>query len=279
MRKSSQNSSPEISVVIVNYNTGRLLAECVGSIFKTTGNLKTPKVEVVVVDNASTDNSLEKGLSAKLPITVIRNKKNVGFAKAVNRGIKKSEGKHILLLNPDTRVEDGALQALVEFAEMKGGVGVVGAKLLNPDGKIQPSVYNRPTIWRAVKEYWLGQKGAFEKYAPDTQFPTEVEAVVGGAFLITREALRKVGLLDERYFMYFEDLDYCRRVRRAGLSVYYLPEARVVHYHGVSGKKLATLENQWRRLIPGSKTYHGRVLHYLINFIIWTGQKWRRLHE
>ncbi len=84
-------------------------------------------------------------------------------------------------------------------------------------------------------------------------------------------------MFDERFFMYYEDLDYCKRVRKAGLVVYYLPTSEVMHYHGMSGKNLLPDEDQWRRLIPSSKIYHGRVVHYLLNFVIWSGQKWQKL--
>lgn len=275
MSKFLQDSKIDLSIVIVNYNTGKLLSSCLASIKRASSNLTSPKTEVILIENASSDNSLSEALKTKIPLTLVKNKENVGFAKAVNQGIRKSEGKCVFLLNPDTKVEKDALSALVEFAERKTGVGVVGAKLLSPKREVQESVFYLPTIWRAIKEYWLG--GAKSQYAPKTSFPVEVEAVVGGAMLITRETIEKVGLLDERYFMYFEDLDYCRRTRKAGLSVYYLPEARIIHYHGASGTKLARAEDQWKRLIPGSKIYHGPVKHYLIWFISWTGQKWQRL--
>ena len=97
------------------------------------------------------------------------------------------------------------------------------------------------------------------------------------AFLITPQAKKKVGLLDERYFMFFEDHDYCKRVGEAGLKIFYYPKALVVHHHGESGKMLADEDNQWRRLIPSSKIYHGALKHYLLNFIIWSSQKWQRL--
>ena len=89
--------------------------------------------------------------------------------------------------------------------------------------------------------------------------------------------LKKVGLMDERYFMYFEDLDYCKRVKRSGLKVYYYPEAEIIHSHGISGKGVASDKDQWRRLIPGSKIYHGPIKHYLIYAIAWLGQKWQKL--
>jgi len=116
-----------------------------------------------------------------------------------------------------------------------------------------------------------------DKYYPKERDPVEAEVLVMAAFLITPKAKQKVGLLDERYFMYFEDFDYCKRVREMGLKVFYYPAAQVIHHHGESGKKLAGNEDQWKRLIPSSKIYHGTLKHYLLNFIIWSSQKWQRI--
>ncbi len=154
---------------------------------------------------------------------------------------------------------------------------MVGSKLLNIDKSSQGSVLKLPTILGAVKEYWLGKAGYFGLYVPETNKPAVVDAVVGAAFLITKVARNKVGLLDERYFMYFEDLDYCRRAQKVGLKVYYMPESRIIHYHGASGKDIIEPEFQWKRLVPSSKIYHGQIKHEIISFIMWTGQKiWKK---
>jgi GT2 family glycosyltransferase len=179
------------------------------------------------------------------------------------------------LLNSDTQVKEGTLVKLVEF-EKKVGPAIIGARFLNPDGSTQASVFHLPTIRRAICEFWLGKRDAFSKYAPAGERPVEVEAVSGGAMLISRGIIEKIGLFDERYFMYFEDLDYCRRAKLAGFKVYYLPSAEVIHEHGASGRKIADEANQWRRLIPSSKIYHGMLRHYLIYSIIWLGQRLRR---
>lgn len=266
----------DLTVIIVNYNTKRLTAECIKSIREEGSRLKT---EIIVVDNASTDGSrnLLRRIQKDANLRLIENKENLGFARAVNQGIKEASGKFILLLNSDTKVKKFSLGRMVKFAQERHDAGVVGARLLNPDGSIQPSCFRFPTIINAIKEFWLGQRGAFGKYAPKGKRPVEVDVVVGAAFLITPQARKDVGLFDERYFMYFEDIDYCRRVKKAGLKVYYLPEAEVVHYHGMSGKAVADEKNQWRRLIPGSKTYHGTVKHYLLTFVLWLGQKKTKL--
>jgi len=268
----------ELSIIIVNYNTKDLLKKCLLSIDKF-----LPKVsyEVIVVDNGSTDGSVEMLTEHRSPNTVhllIKNRQNLGFAKANNQGIKKAKGRYVLLLNSDTEVKKRTLDKLIEFAKKTKSAGVVGARLLNPDGTVQPSVYRFPTLWRAIRQYWLGQKNLLDKYVPYTDHRTPitkhhaVEAVVGAVFLITPQAREKIGLLDERYFMYFEDLDYCRRVKRAGLSVYYLVDSEIIHHHGKSGKPAET--NKY--LIDSSKIYHGLLEYYSITFVLWSGQKTRK---
>ena len=196
----------------------------------------------------------------------------MGFAKAVNKGIKSSSGELILLLNSDTQVKPSCLGKLIKFENLVRPA-VIGAKMLNPDGTVQGSCFYFPTVKRAILEYWLRGENYFSKYAPSGKEPVEVEAVSGGAMLISRALIDKIGMLNERYFMYFEDLDFCRRAKKAGYKTYYLPTAEIIHEHGASGKNLTSLKDQWKRLIPSSKIYHGGLKHYLISFILWTGQK------
>lgn len=270
----------KLSIIIVSFNTKELLMKCLESIVKSfrVAEFQSCRVEIVVVDNGSTDGSVDyiNGLTKLringLVVKTILNRENVGFAKAVNQALRETVGEGVLLLNSDTRVKPGALEGLLGF-EKKVRPAIIGARLLNPDGSVQASVFHLPTLWRAIKEYWLGKTGEFSKYTPRSDEPVEVEAVLGGAMLISRGVIEKIGLFDERYFMYFEDLDYCRRAKKAGFRVYYLPSAKVIHEHGASGKSLAKVEDQWKRLIPSSKIYHGAVRHYLINSVIWLGQK------
>lgn len=254
----------DLSIIIVNYNTKDLLISCIDSILKS-----NPKVsfEIIVVDNASTDGSsewLEKVHGGK--IRSILHKKNLGFSKANNSGIKKAVGQYLLLLNSDTEVKRGAIDTLVEFAKHTPGTGAVGSKLLNPDGSTQASVFRLPTLARTIQQYWLGKKHLLDKYAPHGEKPSLVESVVGASMLITPRARKEVGMLEERYFMYFEDLDYCRKLFQAGLKVYYHPESEVYHLHGASGGKSDYL-------VASSKIYHGILKYYLIWFVMWTGQK------
>lgn len=268
----------DLSVVIVSFNTKALILDCLKSIEKEGSELD---IEVIVVDNNSPDGSREALRQVKtknLKLITIFNNENLGYAKANNQGIKIAKGRYILLLNSDTLVHKNSLGSLVEFAQKTPDAGVVGPKLLNIDGSLQGSCFHFPTIKNAILEYFFGKKGLFDKYAPKGNEPVAVDALVGAAFLITPEAKRKVGVLDERYWAYFEDIDYCRQIWKNGLKVYYLSESVITHYHGASFKKATSDDaTRWRRLIPSSKIYHGLAGHYLINSIIWLGQKWQRL--
>lgn len=268
----------DLSIVIVNYNTKKLVLDCVGSIKKEGSEISK---EIIIVDNASSDGSNEafkKLEKENKNLKLILNKENLGYAKANNQGIRISKGKYLLLLNSDTLVKKNSLRNLVKFAFKTTDAGVVGSKLYNLDGSIQSSCYHFPTIKNAILEYFLGKKGLFEKFVPEGKDPITVDALVGASFLITPKARQEVGVLDERYWAYFEDIDYCRQVWKKGLKVYYLPSSEIIHYHGASFKK-ATPDDakRWRRLIPSSKIYHGLVYHYVINSIIWIGQKWQIL--
>lgn len=267
----------KVSVIIISFNTKDLTLEAVKSVYENSSGVN---FEVIVVDNNSQDGSVEvlKTFAKNHKnFLLIENKDNLGFAKANNQAAKKAKGEYLFLLNSDTKVLPGSLKSLLDFADGTSDAGVVGPQLLNGDGTTQPSCVNFPTIRNAIREYFLGKKGLFDKYVPKGNDPVVVDALVGAAFLITPEALKKVGLLDERYFFYFEDIDYCRRVKRVGLKVYYLPKIKIIHYHGVSGKALAPQKDQWKRLIPSSKIYHGLLGHYLLTFVLWLGQKGERL--
>lgn len=267
----------ELSIIIVNFNTAGLIEKCIASIFQSKVDFD---FEVIIFDNASTDisrDTLSKIRNKK--VKVILNNENIGFSRANNLTTRLAKGNYLFFLNPDCEVKRDSIFKLYRFAKGKADAGVVGPKLLNPDGSIQASCFRLPTLKRTVSQYWFGKVELLDKYAPVSYEPIEVESLVGAAFLVTPTARKKVGLWDEKYFMYFEDLDYCRRAKKAGLKIYYTSYAEVFHHHGISGSGLADNDNQWRRLIPSSKIYHGIFQHYLITFIIWSGQKWRRLFK
>lgn len=266
----------DLSIIVVNYNTKKMILDLIESVVNEGSKTSW---EMIIIDNASSDGSVEafKKIN-KDNISFIYNSDNKGYAKANNQGIKKAKGEYILLLNSDTLVKKNALGNLISFAKKTKDAGVVGSRLYNSDGSLQMSCFNFPTIKNAFLEYFVGKKGLFDKFAHTGSNAQEVDAVVGASFLITPKAKKSVGLLDERYWAYFEDIDYCRRVYKNHLKVYYLPSSEIIHYHGVSFKKLDPNEaTRWKRLIPSSKIYHGLLKHYLINSIIWLGQKWQKL--
>jgi GT2 family glycosyltransferase len=261
----------DVSVIIPSYNTRKETANCVKSCLSEGLGYK---IEIIVVDNASDDGSvfyLKKLFNRNKNVVIVNNSGNLGFSKAVNIGLKLSKGKYKYLLNSDTGVGKGVFSKIVNFVEKVENVGVIGTKLILPDGETQRSCFNFPTALNAIKEYWLGREDVYSPFYKKEVF--EVDAVVGASFFITPEAFQKVGFFDERYFMYFEDLDYCRRVKGAGLKIIYLPDAEIFHYHGLSGEKLTGRDVQRRRLVTSSKIYHGILKYYLINFVLWSGQK------
>lgn len=253
----------KLSIIIVSYNTKNLTLDCIRSIFS---NPPKSKFEVIVVDNNSQDGTvLQVKKQFKGKLTLIENHFNSGFSKANNQGIQVSKGEHILLLNSDTYFSDDSLQRLIDIAD-KSDYSVIGMRLFNSDGSIQPSCFNFPTITRAIRHYILGQN-VLNKYCPVGESLSEVESVVGAAMLIKRKVVDKLGGLDERFFFYYEDLEYCRRVKNHNLKVYYYPKATVTHLHGSSGKGKTS-----PYLIKSSKIFHGPVEHFVINFIIRVSQ-------
>jgi N-acetylglucosaminyl-diphospho-decaprenol L-rhamnosyltransferase len=196
-------------------------------------------VEVVVVDNASSDGSADRAAGPR--VRLIRNPDNRGFARAANQGIAATEAPLVLLLNPDAEVVEGSLSALVKVARERPRAGAVGALVRNPDGSIQPSARRVPRLGEALGHAFLGPlwRGnpwtrSYTMAGWDRSSEREVEWVSGSAMLLRREALDEVGTFDEGYFMYVEDVDLCTRLGRAGWEVLFSPELEVVHQIGVS---------------------------------------------
>jgi hypothetical protein len=213
----------DLSVIIVSWNTKKLLADCLDSIFNQTKDLD---YEVIVVDNGSTDGSVD--LIKKLKhqnLQLIENKDNLGFSKANNQGLKMARGQYFLLLNSDTKVVGQALKNLVDFAKQKPLLGVVGPRLLNPNGSKQPSAAPFLTLGRVF--IWLVTGDRFLYSSPDNQ--RQVDWAMGAALLVTRGAIKKAGLLDEKFFMYLEEVEWCYRIKKAGFENWFYPKAKVYH--------------------------------------------------
>lgn len=275
----SSSSRLLLSVIIVSFNAKDLLIKCLQSLAD--NELPVGHWEIIVVDNSSTDGSVKevknwklKAENKKLKIRIIENKENLGFSRAVNQGIRITDGEYILLLNPDIIIHPGAIQKLLDFAYRHPEAGLIAGRLVYPDNSPQASVFRLPSVIGAVGEYWLGQKGRFEKYLPSDDQPSSVEAVVGAVMLIPKKIIDLLGGFDERYFMYFEDLDFCRRLKCLNLEVYYLPSAVFTHYHGASSQKVSASANRW--IVESSKIYHGLLVYWLITLIIKISQLWRK---
>ncbi|MBI2050684.1 MAG: glycosyltransferase family 2 protein [Parcubacteria group bacterium] len=286
----------DISVIIISWNVKGLLEKCLESLYAYTAGVG---FEVIVVDNASSDGTVEmlesnfdvipteasrrraewrnplqpangtyKGsLGGEYPlgmtIKLIRNSKNLGFAAANNIAIKESSGKYVLLLNPDTEFTENSLKKVFDKMESDTSIGVLGCKLLNPDGTLQPSVRRFPRVRDIAiiffKLYKLFPSLLNYYLAKDFDYARESEAdqVMGAFMCIRRSAIEKlspparggdkggVGALDDKYFIWFEEVDFCRRAKRAGFKVVYWPGTSIIHHGGQSFGQAGTVQKQW----------------------------------
>ena len=226
-----------LSIIIVNTNESKVLRPCLTSIFNETKGLD---FEVIVIDNASADDSLMMLANHFAQVKVINNSENLGFAAANNRGILEARGDYILLLNPDTIVRDRAIQKTLAFMDLHPQVGIAGCKLLFPDGSLQRSARSFPTLWNVFCEvsflYRLFPRSKlFGKYYLsyfDYDLEKEVDWLCGAFFMIRRGTYEKIGVLDEQFYMYTEEVDYCYRAKLAGDETWFVPEAEIVHFFG-----------------------------------------------
>ena len=245
-----------ISVVIVNYNGGQLLQRTLRSLYDSTDGLA---LETFVVDNGSSDGSLEMVRRAFPTVHIIENGANLGFAKANNRALRRAQGRYLLLLNPDVELQPGAVQVTLDHLEAHLDVGIVGPRVLLPDGRLDkpcrrsfktPAIYFYKTIGLSAlfprsprfNRYYMG-------YLPEDQL-SEVDAVIGAFLMIRRGCMEEIGLLDERFFIYCEDEDWCFRAKRAGWKVVYNPQAVVIHHKGFStSKRRLRMVYEWHKAI------------------------------
>jgi len=229
-------SRPDVSIVILNWNTRDLLLECLKAVEANTDGLA---VEVLVVDNASTDDSVSCVRRDFPHLRIVVSPTNLGFAAGNNLGARETTGRYILLLNTDAFLRPGALGRLVGLLDSQLRAGLCGARLLNPDGSFQASYTSFPTLTReflilsGLGRLFFGSH--FPSHGPDRAAgPRQVDYVEGACLLVRPEAFWQVGGLDSGFFMYAEEVDLCMALHRAGWSVWYHPEAEVVHLGGAS---------------------------------------------
>ncbi|MDP3741472.1 MAG: glycosyltransferase family 2 protein [bacterium] len=228
----------KLSILIVNWNTKELVIKCLRSIFR-----QEPifDFEVIVVDNNSWDGSgeaLEGLFGGKSNVKIIKATDNLGFARGNNLAYKNSSGEFVLLLNPDTEIKHQALQRMVDFLESSPDVGILGPKIINSDGTIQPSVRRFPDIWSSLLIFsFLHKIFKPKKYLMagfDYEKISEVDQVMGAALLTRRRITLKLGFLDEKFWLWYEEVDFCKRVKTAGHKIVFYPEAIVMHRGGES---------------------------------------------
>lgn len=228
----------DLSIIIINWNTKEALLNCLNSIANT---VKGIKYELIIVDNASTDGSAE-AIAQKYPSAkIIKNDYNLGFARAVNQGMNKAQGKYFLSLNSDTRVNAGALELMIKFMDENPSVGIAGAQLINEDNSLQNSFDNFPNLAtvllnKSALRLLFPSKYLNKDNQPATSF--EVESVVGACMIIRPSALKDTGYFDEDYFIFLEETDLCLRMKRKGWKVMALPDAKVYHLQGETKKQI-----------------------------------------
>jgi GT2 family glycosyltransferase len=224
----------DLSVIIVSYNVANFLTGCLTSIYRAASRTS---FEVLVVDNASTDGSAQMVRDEFPQAILLANESNYGFARANNQALRMSKGRYCLLLNPDTLVNPGSLDEMVEFMDHRPDVGASGCQLIGPDGAIQPSGRRFPSLLavllRGTRLHRLCNKPVTRYLMADWDHSSvrEVDWVLGACLLLSRKALEDVGLLDEGFFLYYEDIDLCYRLKARGWKVYYNPQIQVVHYY------------------------------------------------
>ena len=235
----------DLSIIIVSWNTKELLLSCVKSVFEGGQGISR---EVIVVDNGSQDGSRQEVKKIFPFVRLVENERNLGFAKGVNQGLEIASGRYVLLLNPDTRMKQGAIERLMSFMDVHPDTGVAGAQLLNPDGSKQNSIANFPSLATELLNKSLLRR-LFPKWFPGKEKnysePVEVNSVIGACMMVRREALDQVGLLDEDYFLFLEETDWCYRMKKGGWKIFHVPQAEVFHLQGKSAeadKKRARVE-------------------------------------
>jgi GT2 family glycosyltransferase len=235
----SESREVTVSVIIVSWNAREYLMQCLASL--STEACRYP-TEVIVVDNASSDGSADAVASSYPGVRLIRNTENLGFAKANNIGVAASRGRYLCFVNSDVKVLPHCVTRLVDFCEAQPNVGMAGPRVIGGDGKLQRSCRGFPNVWnmfcRALAlDSMFPRNKAFNGYklyhwAQDTLRPVDI--LTGCFWLVRREALNQVGLLDEEFFMYGEDMDWCKRFWAQGWQVFFVPSAEAVHYGGAS---------------------------------------------
>lgn len=281
----------DLSIIVVSWNVRDLLHSCLKSVNESLSSRKGQALssQVVVVDNASIDGSVEMIRGTFPKVHLIVNDRNVGFTKGNNQGIAFSDGRYVLLLNPDTEVVDDALGEMVAYMDDHMATGALGPQLLYTDGQVQSSRRRFPGLRTAYVEStflqsWFAQSEILEQYyvldKPDDETQA-VDWVVGACLLMRRKTLEEVGPLDESFFMYSEELDWCYRVKQQAWEVVYFPTAQVIHHAGKSSEQVLPVRHiQFQRSkVLFFKKHHSTLKGETLRFFLLTTYLWQMIVE
>jgi GT2 family glycosyltransferase len=274
----------DLSILIVNWNIAPLLRRCLASIIAAPGvtlaeDATSLRTEIIIVDNASSDDSRDL-LAREFPaVRVIANAANVGFTQANNQALALARGDSVLFLNPDTEIIGDALRSMVGYLQAHPDVGALGPQLRYGDGQIQSSRRRFPTLATAFLEstllhQWWPENPVARRYhmadRPDDQ-EQDVDWVVGACIMARRAVVEQIGGFDERFFMYSEEMDWCRRVKAAGWRIVYLPAAQVIHYEGKSSEQAVAARHIYFNIskILYFRKYHGRWAAEAVRGFLW----------
>lgn len=264
----------ELSIIITHFRNPDLLKVCIDSVKKNAG---LENYEIIVSDSATEENT-EMMMREDYPnIKYLPSKENLGFSRLVNRGLREAKGKYILILNGDIIAKENSIGNLLEFIKNHPENGIVGPQLLNFNETLQPSTFKFYTpLTILYRRTFLGKMPFAKKHLNeftmksfDHQSVREVDWIMGSSLMTSRDAIDKIGLMDERYRMYFEDTDWCRQFWEKGLKVVYYPEAKMYHYHGKGSAGKSVLQSllfnklSWLHIISAMKffiKYRGKPL-------------------
>jgi GT2 family glycosyltransferase len=275
----------DLSIIIVSWNVSALLSACLNSI---RASAPQCSLEIIVVDSASTDDSVPMLREHHPDVTLIAETENVGFTRGCNIGMQAARGRYLFLLNPDTEIVGDALDALVRFMDAHPDVGIAGAHTLNSDGTYQSTRRRFPTLATAIFEStWLqsiAPRAVLDRYyvndAP-RDATLEVDWVQGSALIARREVLEQIGGLDEGFVMYSEELDWCKRAKAAGWRVMFVADAFIIHHGGRSSEQVAPRRHilfQQSKLRYFRK-HHGRFAAQSLRLLLLTLYGWQILEE
>ncbi|KRE51045.1 glycosyltransferase family 2 protein [Paenibacillus sp. Soil724D2] len=269
----------DLSIIVLNYKTRDLTLACLQSVFSSATYYK---YEVILIDNASNDGIIPMVNEQYPQVVSIANTNNVGFSKANNQGIRIAKGRYVLLLNSDTIVQDDTLEVMLRFMDENPNLGASGCKIVLPDGSLDKACKRGFPTPSASFYYAFGFSKLFPKVprfnqyqlgylSPDEEYP--IDSLVGAFMLIRREAIEQVGMLDEEFFMYGEDIDWCYRIKEAGWVNYYYPRTQIVHYKGASSRRkpFKIIYEFHRAMILFHNKHYRKKYSWLTNAMVYAG--------